>query len=183
MGLPGARGGGPSVPVAAGLSFDTFPTPIGALTVVASADGIVATLGGDGDLDAHLDRVGERHGAEPVHQPARLRGAGEDLKAYFSRERRSLATPVDLGWAGDGFFRRAWLAAMDVPYGELMTYGDLAAAARSPRAARAAGHAMASCPIEIWIPCHRIVPAGPGLGAYGGAEARRAFLLRLEGAI
>lgn len=169
--------------MAAALSFDTFPTPIGPLTVVASADGIVATIGEDGDPDAQLDRVGERHGLEPAHEPARLRSAGDDLAAYFSGIRRSFATPVDLAWANEGFFRRAWLAAMEVPFGELMTYGDLAAAAGSPRAARAAGHAMAACPIEIWIPCHRIVPAGPGLGAYGGVETRRAFLLRLEGAI
>jgi methylated-DNA-[protein]-cysteine S-methyltransferase len=72
---------------------------------------------------------------------------------------------------------------MRVPYGELRTYGDLAATAGSPRAWRAAGHAMRVSPIELWIPCHRIVPAGPGLGTYGGHPERREHLLRLEGVI
>ena len=70
-----------------------------------------------------------------------------------------------------------------IPYGELWTYGDVAAAAGRPGAARAAGSTLAHCPIEIFIPCHRVVPAGPGLGAYGGDEDRRATLLRLEHAI
>jgi methylated-DNA-[protein]-cysteine S-methyltransferase len=70
-----------------------------------------------------------------------------------------------------------------IPYGEMWTYGDVAAAAGSPRAARAAGSALRRCPVEVFVPCHRVVPNGPGLGRYGGDEDRRAHLLRLEGAI
>jgi methylated-DNA-[protein]-cysteine S-methyltransferase len=70
-----------------------------------------------------------------------------------------------------------------IPYGELRTYGDVASAAGHPGAARAAGSALAHCPIEIFVPCHRVVPAGPGLGSYGGADDRRTILLRIEGAI
>jgi methylated-DNA-[protein]-cysteine S-methyltransferase len=65
----------------------------------------------------------------------------------------------------------------------MWTYGDVAAAAGRPGAARAAGSTLASCPIELFVPCHRVVPAGPGLGSYGGADGRRAMLLRHEGAI
>ena len=103
--------------------------------------------------------------------------------AYFDRRLRAFQTPVDLRFAGDGFFRRAYEAVMRVPFGDMRTYGDVAADAESPRAWRAVGHAMAVCPIELWIPCHRVVPAGPGLGAYGGHPERREQLLRLEGAI
>ena len=71
----------------------------------------------------------------------------------------------------------------EVPYGELATYGDIAAAAGRPGAARAAGSALRRSPIELFVPCHRVVPAGPGYGRYGGHEDRRATLLRLEGAI
>ena len=66
---------------------------------------------------------------------------------------------------------------------ELWTYGDVAARAGRPGAARAAGSALARSPIELFVPCHRVVPAGSGLGSYGGSEDRRATLLRFEGAI
>ncbi|MGH2679881.1 MAG: MGMT family protein, partial [Actinomycetota bacterium] len=48
---------------------------------------------------------------------------------------------------------------------------------------RAAGSALARCPIELFVPCHRVVRAGPSLGSYGGYDERRLFLLRLEGAL
>ena len=67
-----------------------------------------------------------------------------------------------------------------IPYGELWTYGDVAAAAGTRRAGRAAGSALARCPIELFVPCHRVVRAGPSLGSYGRHDDRRRFLLRLE---
>ena len=107
----------------------------------------------------------------------------DDARAYFARTVRALAVPADLRSAGTPFTRAVYEATIAVPYGELRTYGDVAAAAGRPRAWRAAGHALRVCPIELWIPCHRVVPAGPGFGTYGGHPERREFLLRLEGAI
>ena len=54
-----------------------------------------------------------------------------------------------------------------IPFGELWTYGDVAGMAGSPRAARAAGSALAACPIELFVPCHRVVHAGGTIGGYG----------------
>jgi methylated-DNA-[protein]-cysteine S-methyltransferase len=70
-----------------------------------------------------------------------------------------------------------------IPYGELWTYGDVAAAAGSARGGRAAGSALARCPIELFVPCHRVVRAGPSLGSYGRHDDRRRFLLALEGSL
>jgi methylated-DNA-[protein]-cysteine S-methyltransferase len=67
--------------------------------------------------------------------------------------------------------------------GDPRELGDVAQKAGRPGAARAAGSALAKSPIELFVPCHRVVPSGPGLGRYGGAEDRRATLLRFEGAI
>jgi methylated-DNA-[protein]-cysteine S-methyltransferase len=72
---------------------------------------------------------------------------------------------------------------MGIPYGQMWTYGDVAGMAGRPGAARAAGSALARSPIEVFVPCHRVVPAGAGFGRYGGQEDRRLTLLRLEGAI
>jgi methylated-DNA-[protein]-cysteine S-methyltransferase len=160
--------------MAADLIWTAAPTPLGTLTIVASADGIRATDLGDGgrlvkELGAHRDD----------HALAADR---DDVEAYFARELKAFRSPVDLSFA-HGFARDVYVATIDVPYGELRTYGDVAAAAGSPRAFRAAGTALRHCPIELWIPCHRVVPAGPGFGTYGGHPEHREFLLRSEGAI
>jgi methylated-DNA-[protein]-cysteine S-methyltransferase len=106
-----------------------------------------------------------------------------ELDAYFGGRLKRFQTGVDLSSSGNGFSRRVLEHACAIPYGELLTYGDVAAAAGSPGAARAAGGALARCPIEVFVPCHRVVGAGPSLGSYGGHDERRRFLLRLEGAI
>jgi len=81
------------------------------------------------------------------------------------------------------FARSVLEVTRTIPYGEMWTYGDVAAMAGRRGAARAAGSALARCPIEIIVPCHRVVPSGAGFGRYGGEEDRRLRLLRLEGAI
>ncbi|HEX6844024.1 MAG TPA: methylated-DNA--[protein]-cysteine S-methyltransferase, partial [Actinomycetota bacterium] len=114
---------------------------------------------------------------------ALLRGARRELDAYFTGRLRVFATPVDLRLARTPFARAVLEVVHAIPYGELWTYGDVAGAAGRPGAARAAGSVLAHAPIELFVPCHRVAPAGPGFGSYGGEEDRRERLLRLEGAI
>jgi len=162
--------------VAADLSVATFPTPLGPFTVVISGYGGVApTSGAPAGLVAELVR---RLGVAP--RRAALRAAGRDLETYFGERGRRLRTPADLRLATTPFARAVLEEVVTVPYGELTTYGDVAAAAGRPRAARAAGTVLARSPIELFVPCHRVVPAGPGFGTYGD-DNRRLFLLRLEG--
>jgi methylated-DNA-[protein]-cysteine S-methyltransferase len=157
-------------------------TPVGPLAIAASERGIVATAFTDDEdlFAAHL--------AEELHGRARrddraLADARAEAEAYFARQLRRFSVPVDLSVARTDFTRAVYGATMAVPYGQMRTYGDVAAEAGSPRGWRAAGHALRICPIELWIPCHRIVPAGPGFGTYGGHPERREYLLRLEGAM
>jgi methylated-DNA-[protein]-cysteine S-methyltransferase len=163
------------------LRAATFPTPLGPLTVIRSRSGIVAA--GFGAPDEELEVAERRYGTPPRLDEAALRSAGMDVAAYFARGRRTLRTAVDLAAAGGGFARAVYEATMQVPYATLRTYGDVAAAAGRPRAWRAAGTALRRCPVELWIPCHRVVPAGAGFGSYGGQDERRLALLRLERAI
>jgi methylated-DNA-[protein]-cysteine S-methyltransferase len=65
----------------------------------------------------------------------------------------------------------------------VLTYGEIATEAGSPRGARAAGNALGSNPIPIVVPCHRVVHAGGGLGGYTGGLSRKVTLLTLEGAL
>jgi O-6-methylguanine DNA methyltransferase len=153
------------------LARTTVETPLGPFTIVAGDRGVVATAF---SADAATG---------PDDRGRSLDAAAREVRAYFEGRLRAFRTPVDLSGLGDGFARRALEVVRTIPYGELRTYGDVAAAAGSARGGRAAGAALARCPIELFIPCHRVVRAGPSLGSYGGHDERRRFLLALEGSL
>jgi methylated-DNA-[protein]-cysteine S-methyltransferase len=160
----------------------TVAAPWGPFSIVASTVGVVATT--DGDVEELIERLArELDGVVRPTLDASMRAAARELERYFAGRLRVFRTPVDLRLARTPLARSILEVVRAIPYGELWTYGDVAAAAGRPGAARAAGSTLAHCPIEIFVPCHRVVPAGPGLGSYGGAEDRRATLLRLEHAI
>jgi len=161
------------------LRHATVATPFGAFTVVMSPDGVVATTGGD--TRELVDELARRLGV--VSRVAALRAATRDVEAYFGGRRAPMRTPTDLRLVGTPFARSVLEVTRTIPFGELWTYGDVAAKSGRPGAARAAGSALARSPIELFVPCHRVVPAGPGLGSYGGSEDRRVTLLRFEGAL
>ena len=157
------------------LRFQTFATPLGAFTVLASDDGVVATTTGP-----VADLIG---GLPEAAGPGRLPAVGAEVSAFFRGRLRSFQTPVDLRLVTTPFARRVLQITATIPYGQMWTYGDVAAMAGRPGAARAAGSALARSPIEVFVPCHRVVPAGAGFGRYGGEDDRRLTLLRLEGAV
>jgi methylated-DNA-[protein]-cysteine S-methyltransferase len=169
--------------VAAGLRLSQVQTgtPLGPMTVLLSELGVVATfLSDDPEEPAAFARG---LGAAVTTAPAAGRLVSMELRAYFDGRLTNFETPVDLRHLDAGFSRTVLERTCAIPYGELRTYGDIAADAGRPGAARAAGGALARCPIDLFIPCHRVVRSGPALGAYGGHDERRTFLLRLEGAI
>ena len=165
----------------------TLPSPLGELTIVCSPEGVVATRFDDEDGEEWLARIdralgGRSHGAATDARALAAAGRRE-ARAYFARRARAFSVPADLALVGSGFARRVLAAVATIPYGELWTYGDVAGMAGSPRAARAAGSALAACPIELFVPCHRVVHAGGTIGGYGRHEDRKRWLLRHEGAI
>jgi methylated-DNA-[protein]-cysteine S-methyltransferase len=165
------------------LRYAEISTPLGDLTVVVSEKGVVATLSEEERAAGGLERWEAAAGTSARYAPRNLSAVRREFDRYFSGKLRTFATPVDLRSVGEGFARRALEAVRTIPYGELWTYGDVAGAAGSPRAGRAAGSALRRCPVEIIVPCHRVVPAGRDLGGYGGNEGRKRSLLRLEGAL
>lgn len=156
----------------------TVETPLGPFTVVSGDSGVVHTRfhedDPDGEVDLERDAAADRSRTAPIRR---------EVEAYFGGRLRTFETPADLSEVGDGFARRVLETVRTIPYGELWTYGDVAAAAGAKRAGRAAGSALARCPIELFVPCHRVVRAGPSLGSYGRHDDRRRFLLLLEGAL
>ncbi|GIU98303.1 MAG: methylated-DNA--protein-cysteine methyltransferase [Actinomycetota bacterium] len=168
-------------PGAGSLAGTSLPTPLGPLAIVSGPGGIVAA--GFGPLEPLAARVAERLDRPVVRDDRRLARARAEAQAFLAGERSSLRSPVDLALVGGAFARAVLEATRRIPYGALATYGDVAAAAGRPQAWRAAGTALRRCPIELWVPCHRVVPAGPSLGDYGGRPEVRRFLLRLEGSL
>jgi len=87
---------------------------------------------------------------------------------------------VPLRLRGTRFQLAVWGALQEIPYGQAVTYGELAELVGRPRAARAVGRAVGTNPLPILVPCHRVVAAG-GLGGYGPGPSWKERLLALEG--
>jgi methylated-DNA-[protein]-cysteine S-methyltransferase len=100
------------------------------------------------------------------------------LQEYWAGARRDFDVP--LRPHGTPFQERVWRVISGVPFGETISYGDLAARAGSPGASRAAGLATGRNPISIIVPCHRIVGTNGSLTGYGGGLPRKRALLEFE---
>lgn len=110
--------------------------------------------------------------------PLLAEGKGQLLE-YFSGKRREFDLP--LAPRGTSFREKVWAALCDIPYGETITYGQLAQRIGNPKAVRAVGQANHHNPIPIIIPCHRVVGADGSLTGYGGGLELKKALLELEG--
>lgn len=104
------------------------------------------------------------------------------LNRYFSGQQETFEFNLDIG-SGTRFQHLVWDQVRKIPYGQTRAYLQIAQSLGSPGAARAVGHANASNPIAIIIPCHRVIQTNGSLGGYGGGLAIKDFLLRLEGVI
>jgi methylated-DNA-[protein]-cysteine S-methyltransferase len=113
-----------------------------------------------------------QHSEEPFAEVRR------QLDEYFAGER----VEFDLELASDGsdFEQRVWRALAEIPYGETISYGELAHRIGHPDGARAVGMANGRNPISIVVPCHRVIGADGSLTGYGGGIDRKRFLLELE---
>ena len=145
-------------------------TPFGWLTIEASDQGIFGLSFGEiGPAQAGVSALARAH----------LETARQALADYFAGRPPHLPA-LDL--QGSEFQRLVWRALLDIPMGEVRTYGELAAALGRPGAARAVGAANGQNPVAILVPCHRVVAAGGRLGGYsGGLEVKR-WLLAHEAA-
>ncbi len=118
-------------------------------------------------------------GLRLVHRPRWTETVCRQLERYFSGAPVAFDAPLDLG-SGTAFERRVWEATRRVRYGEVVSYGWIAARAGSPRAARAVGNALGQNPIPILIPCHRVILGSNAMGGFSGGLTWKRFLLELE---
>ena len=155
-------------------------SPVGSLTLAATPAGVVC-IAYEGREQA-LDDLASRISPRVLRAPERLDDLRRQLDEYFSGRRQGF--DVTLDWRLSRGFRRAVLGELArVPYGETVSYKQLAERVGNPRAVRATGTAMATNPIPIVVPCHRVVRSGGALGQYGGGVRAKQWLLRHEGAL
>lgn len=148
-----------------------YHSPIGPLRLVGSDEGLTHIL-----LPGQTVPEDALDGETPL-----LRRAALELKEYFSGRRKSFT--VNLCPSGTPFQMAVWAALQTIPYGQTVSYKDIAAQIGKPAAVRAVGGANGKNPIPILIPCHRVVAADGSLGGYAlGPEIKRT-LLALEGAL
>lgn len=104
------------------------------------------------------------------------------LREYFARDRREFDLPLDFSGA-TSFQRRIFQRLLKIPYGRIVSYGDIADELGEPGAARAVGQAVGANPLPILVPCHRVVRSDGKLGGYSGGLRRKVLLLGIEGVV
>ncbi len=158
----------------------TTATPIGPLLVAATDAGLVRLAFSKEDPDGVLQELATRVAPRVVASPRRLDPIRRELDEYFEGRRDHFDLPLD--WRLSSGFRRTVLERLvaDVAYGRTVSYLELATMVGNPKASRAVGTAMATNPIPIVVPCHRVLRTGGNLGGYGGGLETKAQLLALE---
>jgi methylated-DNA-[protein]-cysteine S-methyltransferase len=151
----------------------SMESPIGDLTITAE-DGLLT------GVHMHEQRHFPAIPASVQRDDAGLAPIVEQLQAYFAGELTDFELPMSA--RGTEFQRRVWEALCDIPYGETISYGELARWVGNPKASRAVGLANGRNPIAIVIPCHRVIGSDGSLTGYGGGLERKVWLLEHEAA-
>jgi len=162
------------------LAYERHESPFGTLLVFAGDAGIVRISLGSEDEAKVLDDLARRISPR-IGRTGRdgIRAAREQLDGYFDGELRNFDLPLD--WRLTRGFRREVLRETAViPYGATASYAEMADRAGSPRAVRAAGSALATNPLPIVVPCHRVLRSDGAVGSYLGGTPMKEALLEME---
>ena len=151
-------------------------TPIGPLYAEVDEQGRLAELGFREPLRESTSRPVDQSSSSTTR---RLEDLTTQLRAYFAGQRKTF--DVELAPKGTPFQLAVWNALLEIPYGDTISYSELASRIGKPSAMRAVGTANGANPIPVIIPCHRVIGANGSLTGYGGGIERKQWLLALEG--
>jgi methylated-DNA-[protein]-cysteine S-methyltransferase len=146
-------------------------SPVGPLTMIAR-DGVLT------NVSMHEQRHSSPPPVDAVTDDTWFKDVAERLHAYFVGELTSF--DIDMNLHGTPFQRSVWSQLCDIPYGETISYGELARRLGNPNASRAVGMANGRNPVAIIVPCHRVIGANGSLTGYGGGLERKTWLLEHE---
>jgi methylated-DNA-[protein]-cysteine S-methyltransferase len=151
----------------------TVDSPIGPLTLSASDGFLTGTY-------MHEQRHAPTTASQWHRDDGWFAEAAEQLDQYFAGTRSRFDLPIRMD--GTDFQRRVWTQLQAIPYGETISYGELARRVGSPHAWRAVGSANGRNPVAVIVPCHRVIASDGSLGGYGGGLPRKTWLLDHEAA-
>ncbi|GIH26636.1 methylated-DNA--protein-cysteine methyltransferase [Acrocarpospora phusangensis] len=180
--VPGSRetvgGAADNGGMAETVAFGSVPTEVGEVLAAVTPVGVVAVH--FRDSERNRERIAARVGMPVVEDERRVSEVRAELAAYFAGDLREFGVEVDWRLMSGSRRRVLGLLYESVPFGKVVTYGDLAAETGVP--ARAIGSIMGSNPIPVIVPCHRVV-AGDGLGGFSGGDGveSKRWLLTHEG--
>ena len=164
------------------IFWSSMTSPLGECIVMATEMGVCWTGTPGTAVDEGLFRTKRWVQFDHVMRDEKvtpLQLAIDELERYFAGEPVTFSCPLDL--RGTPFQLSVWQALSRIPYGEICSYGEIAAAIDHPKAARAVGAANGANPVAIIVPCHRVIGSNGTLTGYGGGLSTKAWLLSLEG--
>jgi len=160
------------------IRYTVVASPIGRLLVAATPKGVCAVTMGESE-DQLMRALRKEYPAAAIEKDeGALASWTKQILDHVSGRAPRLDLPLDI--RATAFQWQVWSALAQIPYGETRTYGDVAAAIGRPRAVRAVARAVASNPVALGIPCHRVVPASGGTGGYRWGTGRKEALLSRE---
>ena len=153
------------------LIYTIIDSPIGELLLLSDGEALRGLYMQDGRKPATIS-------PSWVCSTEPFAAVTEQLNEYFAARRTVFDIPLTL--EGAPFEREVWHALEEIPYGETVSYGEIARRVSQPSAARAVGLANGRNPIAVIVPCHRVIGADGTLTGYGGGLERKRLLLELE---
>ncbi len=170
------------------VAYASVDSPFGRLLLARTNRGVVKLAlpshrGSEISEDEVLEELARKVSPRVLESPRGLDEERRELEDYFEGRRDRFDVPVDWRLTHPGFRARALRAVARIPYGRTRTYAEIARAAGNERASRAAGTACGTNPVPLFVPCHRVVQSGGGIGNYGGGPEMKRALLELEGAL
>jgi methylated-DNA-[protein]-cysteine S-methyltransferase len=161
------------------VAYTTIDTPVGALLLAATGQGLVRVAYDREGHDRVLDDLAHRLSPRVLRAPGRLSSAAREIDEYFTGARTAFDLPLDLSLSS-GFRRLVQRHLPDIAYGHTQSYKQLAELVGNPRAVRAVATACATNPLPVVVPCHRVLRTDGTLGGYIGGLDAKAALLSLE---
>ncbi|OON80163.1 cysteine methyltransferase [Streptomyces tsukubensis] len=164
------------------IAYRIVDAPIGRLLVASTERGLVRVAFDSEDHDKVLDDLSARLSPRVLRAPARLDAVARELDQYFAGTRRTFDLELDRSLS-KGFREVVQRYLPEIPYGDTLSYGQVARLVGNPKAVRAVGTACATNPLPVVVPCHRVLRTDGSLGGYVGGPATKSALLRLEAAV
>lgn len=161
----------------AGLNSASVDYRKGKIFIVATEKGVSHLFFNRKEYGKYLKSLGVKE----IPEGGEAKKFARELERYLTGKLSNFKTKLDIN-SGTEFQKRVWKKLLNVPYGEVVTYQDLAKAVGSPKAARAVGNAVGKNPLPIVVPCHRVLAAN-GLGGYSCGIDIKKDLLKIEGVL